>query len=90
MLPVQLLSSPGRPKSLAGSHLRRVHIESKVRLSMLSHLQDGVVVVCDKYKKIEHYHQITERVPDAQLAAGLTKLIEEARAEKAALHREQQ
>jgi hypothetical protein len=50
--------------------------------------------MCDRCKeldkKIEHYRQIMEMVPDAQLAAGLTKLIEEAAAEKAALHREPQ
>jgi hypothetical protein len=80
-------STESRPKSLARSHLRRVYIENKVRLPMLSHLRDGVVAMCDRCKeldkKIEHYRQFMERVPDAQLAAGLTKLIQEAAAEKA-------
>ena len=41
-------------------------------------------------QKIARYRQIMARVLDAQLAAGITKLIEEAEAEKAALHPEQQ
>ena len=41
-------------------------------------------------EKIARYRQIIERVLDAQLIAGLAKLIEEAEAAKAALHQEQQ
>ena len=40
-------------------------------------------------EKIARYRRIMDRVLDAQLAAGITKLIQEAEAEKAALHREQ-
>jgi hypothetical protein len=50
--------------------------------------------MCDKCqeleKKIERFRLIMERVPDAQLAEGITRLIKEAEAEKAALHPEQQ
>jgi hypothetical protein len=50
--------------------------------------------MCDKCieldRKINRYRQITERVPDPLLAEGLSKLIEEAKAEKVTLHREHQ
>jgi hypothetical protein len=46
--------------------------------------------MCEKFeildKKIARYRGIIERVPDEQLAVGLYKLIEEAKAEKEALH----
>jgi hypothetical protein len=41
-------------------------------------------------KKLGRYRVILARAPDQQLAEGLAKLIEEAEAEKAALHREQE
>jgi hypothetical protein len=41
-------------------------------------------------KNIERFRLIMARVPDAQLAKGITRLIKEAEAEKAALHPEQQ
>jgi hypothetical protein len=48
--------------------------------------------MCDKGieldRKINRYRQITERVLDPLLAEGVGKLIKEAKAEKAALHRE--
>jgi hypothetical protein len=51
-------------------------------------------VMCDKCQeldqKIVRYRQIMERILDDQFAAGVTKLIEEAEVEKAALHTEQQ
>jgi hypothetical protein len=51
-------------------------------------------VMCERCQeldqKIERYRLIMERVLDDQLAAGITKLIEEAEAEKATLHAEQQ
>jgi hypothetical protein len=40
--------------------------------------------------KIERYRRFMARVDDAQLAAGITGLIEEAQAEKAALHQPRQ
>jgi len=47
--------------------------------------------MCDKCaeldRKIGRYRQILERVLDAQVTEGVGKLIEEAEAEKAALHR---
>ena len=36
------------------------------------------------------YREFIEKVPDTQLAEGLAKMIEEAEAEKAALHRKPQ
>jgi hypothetical protein len=41
-------------------------------------------------EKIERFSLIMERVPDAQLAERITRLIKEAEAEKAALHPAQQ
>jgi hypothetical protein len=41
-------------------------------------------------EKIERFSLIMERVPDAQLAESITRLIKEAEAEKAALHPAQQ
>ena len=41
-------------------------------------------------KKIGRYRVILARVFDQQLAEGIAKLIEEAEAQKAALHSEQQ
>jgi hypothetical protein len=50
--------------------------------------------MCDKCQelenKIERFRLIMERVPDAQLAEGIIRLINEAEAERAALHPEQQ
>ena len=50
--------------------------------------------MCDKCQeldqKIARYRQIIDRVLDSQLAEGTGKLIEEAEAEKAALHPKQQ
>jgi hypothetical protein len=50
--------------------------------------------MCDKCaeldKRIERYRQIRERVLDPQLAEGIGKLIEEAEAQKAAFHPEQE
>ena len=40
-------------------------------------------------RKINRYRQISERVPDPLVAEGISKLIEEAKAEKMTLHREQ-
>jgi hypothetical protein len=40
-------------------------------------------------KKIEHYRVIRNRALDDLIIAGLTRLIEEAEAKKAALHPEQ-
>ena len=49
------------------------------------------VSMCDKCaRKIGRYRQILERVLDAQVTEGVGKLIEEAEAEKAALHPEQE
>jgi hypothetical protein len=49
-------------------------------------------IMCEKCReldqKIARYRQIAERVLDAQLTDGLAKLIEEAEAEKVALHAE--
>ena len=49
--------------------------------------------MCDKCdqldQKIARYREFREKVPDTQLAEGLTKLIEAAEAEKAILHPEQ-
>jgi hypothetical protein len=41
-------------------------------------------------RKIGHYRVILARVPDPQLSEGIAKLIEEAEAQKAAFHSEQQ
>jgi hypothetical protein len=50
--------------------------------------------MCDKCaeldKRIERYRQIRERVLDPQLAEGIGKLIEEAEAQKAGFHPEQE
>ena len=46
--------------------------------------------MCDKCIELDRrYRQITERVLDPLFAEGVGKLIEEAEAEKAALHREE-
>jgi hypothetical protein len=39
--------------------------------------------------KIAHYREILSRVLDPQVVGGVTELIEQAKAEKAALHPEQ-
>jgi hypothetical protein len=39
-------------------------------------------------QRIARYREFIEKVPDTELAEGLTKLIEEAEAEKAAVHAE--
>ena len=48
--------------------------------------------MCEKCRELDQkfarYRQIAERVLDAQLTDGLAKLIEEAEAEKVALHAE--
>jgi hypothetical protein len=50
--------------------------------------------MCDKCreldKRIERYRLITARVLDPQLVEGIGRLIEEAEAQKAAFHPEQQ
>jgi hypothetical protein len=50
--------------------------------------------MCDKCveldKRIERYRQIRERVLDPAFAAGIGKLIEEAEAQKAELHPDEQ
>jgi hypothetical protein len=49
--------------------------------------------MCDKCQELERRSSaslIMERVPDAQLAERITRLIKEAEAEKAALHPAQQ
>jgi len=49
--------------------------------------------MCEKCQelddKIARYWNIRDKVPDTQLAEGINKLIGEAEAEKAALHREE-
>jgi hypothetical protein len=51
---------------------------------------NAAAVMCWKCReldsKIAHYREILSRVLDAQVIAGVTKLVEEAEAEKAALH----
>ncbi len=51
---------------------------------------NAVAVMCDKCQeldqKIERNRHILERVLDPRIAEGVGKLIEEAEAEKAALH----
>jgi hypothetical protein len=41
-------------------------------------------------QRIDRYRQIRERVLDAEFAAGISKLIEEAEAQKAELHPNEQ
>jgi hypothetical protein len=57
-------------------------------------VRSATISLCEKCqeleKKIERFRLIMERVPDAQLAERITRLIKEAEAEKAALHPAQQ
>jgi hypothetical protein len=57
-------------------------------------VRSAIISMCDKCQelenKIERFRLIMERVPDAQLAEGIIRLINEAEAERAALHPEQQ
>jgi hypothetical protein len=52
----------------------------------------GILVMCDKCQERNRrrYLRILERVPDPLLAEGVRKLIEEAEAEKATRHAEQE
>jgi hypothetical protein len=70
-----------------------VIILNKVRLSVLARFRMELWHVRQVRKtgrQDAHYRQIRGRVTDAQLVAGITNLIEEAQAEKTALHPELQ
>jgi hypothetical protein len=84
--------------NLPGARQKTIVDEQKHR-SRLSHLgqltrANAAAVMCDKCQeldqKIARYRRLLARVLDAQVAASITELIEEAEAEKATLHRAQQ